>query len=183
MSKAEKVFWRTFSNVKFPPELNPIPPFSHLLFALLLFIIHITAHTVCCITSLFEIKFFQEYFSSFFSPTPHSPSGLLMLTMKRSSWQRRKLRSSSSSSMRFCSQAFFSRATYRWARRFETRMKGLYWEWGGSCTAGSAGGKFPWSREREREEETVKEEQHQKKYFNISKKTTSPELCCISQHM
>lgn len=68
-----------------------------------------------------------------------SPSGLLMLTMKRSSWQRRKFRSSSSSSMRFCSQAFFSRATYRWARRLETRMKGLYWEGGGSCTTGSAG--------------------------------------------
>lgn len=60
-----------------------------------------------------------------------------MLRMKRSSWQRRKLRSSSSSSMRFCSQAFFSRATYRWARRLDTRMNGLNWEWGGSCTTGS----------------------------------------------
>lgn len=63
-----------------------------------------------------------------------------MLTMKRFSWQRRKLRSSSSSSMRFCSQAFFSRETYRWALRLETRMKVLYWEWRGSCTPESAGG-------------------------------------------
>ncbi|TNN52993.1 hypothetical protein EYF80_036792 [Liparis tanakae] len=39
-----------------------------------------------------------------------------MLLMKRSSWQRRKLRSSSSSSMRFWSQAFFSRVTYRLER-------------------------------------------------------------------
>lgn len=90
-----------------------------------------------------------------------SPSGLLILTMKRSSWQRRKLRSSSSSSMRFCSQAFFSRATYRWARKFDTRMKGLYWGWGGSCTTGSAGGgqmRCRKERERKKEEEKRRKE-------------------------
>lgn len=62
--------------------------------------------------------------------------------MNLSSWHRRKSRSSSRSSMRFCSQEFLSRARCSWARTPFIRAAV-----GEAASAGSRGG-WPWSHPR-----------------------------------
>lgn len=71
-----------------------------------------------------------------------SPASRRAEEMNLSSWHRRKSRSSSRSSMRFCSQEFLSRARCSWARTPFIRAAV-----GEAASDGSRGGR-PWSHPR-----------------------------------
>ena len=71
-----------------------------------------------------------------------SPASRRAEEMNLSSWHRRKSRSSSRSSMRFCSQEFLSRARCSWARTLFIRAAV-----GEAASDGSRGGR-PWSHPR-----------------------------------